>query len=25
MGIYEDKLTKHKVKVLGVCRDIKHA
>jgi len=25
MGVYEDKLTKHKVKVLGVCRDIKHA
>ena len=25
MDVYEDKLTKHKVKVLGVCRDIKHA
>jgi sulfoacetaldehyde dehydrogenase len=25
MGVYEDKLTKHKVKVLGVCRDIKNA
>lgn len=24
-GVYEDKLTKHKVKVFGVCRDIKHA
>lgn len=24
-GIYEDKITKHKVKVFGVCRDIKHA
>jgi len=25
MGIYEDKLKKHKVKLLGVCRDIKGA
>ena len=25
MGLYEDKLKKHKVKVLGVCRDIKGA
>lgn len=25
MGVYEDKITKHKVKILGVCRDIKHA
>jgi len=25
MGIYEDKLKKHKVKVLGVCKDIKGA
>jgi sulfoacetaldehyde dehydrogenase len=24
-GVYEDKITKHKVKVFGVCRDIKHA
>ena len=25
MGVYEDKITKHKVKILGVCRDVKHA
>jgi len=25
MGVYEHKLTKHKVKVLGVCKDIKGA
>jgi sulfoacetaldehyde dehydrogenase len=24
-GVYEDKIIKHKVKVFGVCRDIKHA
>lgn len=24
-GVYEDKITKHKVKVFGVCRDIQHA
>lgn len=25
MGVYEDKLLKHKVKILGVCRDIRTA
>lgn len=25
MGVYEDKIKKHKVKILGVCRDVKHA